>query len=192
MRVYTTQERILKNCQQCGTVLYVKQSDDRRGGGKYCSHTCFYAHNRGKNNNKWKGGVKIHAHGYRLITSPNHPFKDKQGYVREHRLVMEMYIGRYLEPYEDVHHLDNDKQNNDIGNLELFASRSEHLKKYHQRGGEKSWFKKGEVAFNKYLTERKCLECGTVYAPRDTKRKYCTQQCYWNSKILKKMEKTNA
>ncbi len=97
----------------------------------------------GAKNPRWSGGIKIHAHGYRLIASPEHPFKDKQGYVREHRLVMEKHIGRYLESTEDVHHLDGDKTNNNVSNLELFASRSEHIRKHHREGGKAGWFKKG-------------------------------------------------
>lgn len=35
------------------------------------------------------------------------------------RLIMEKYLGRKLEPYEDVHHIDEDPLNNDISNLEI-------------------------------------------------------------------------
>jgi len=55
---------------------------------------------------------------------------DELGYVRvyctkrgrlvgKHRLVMEEYLGRMLEPWETVHHIDLNPSNNDITNLQL-------------------------------------------------------------------------
>ncbi len=74
---------------------------------------------RGSNHPMWKGGRKIHDAGYILIWKPEHPFCNNQGYVREHRLVMEQHLGRYLEPIEIVHHIDGNRKNNNISNLEL-------------------------------------------------------------------------
>ena len=49
----------------------------------------------------------------------------KQGYVAEHRLVMEQAIGRYLEAGEVVHHINHDRGDNRIENLRLMSD-SEH------------------------------------------------------------------
>lgn len=35
------------------------------------------------------------------------------------RILMEESLGRPLEPYEDVHHIDEDRSNNDLSNLEV-------------------------------------------------------------------------
>lgn len=43
-----------------------------------------------------------------------------------HRVVMEKIIGRKLLPGEVVHHIDEDKRNNDPSNLMLFSSQAEH------------------------------------------------------------------
>ncbi len=75
---------------------------------------------------------KIDKTGYVQIQMPGHPFADHKGYVREHRLVVEQKIGRYLRPEEVVHHIDGDKQNNKIGNLMLFSTHRKHLQ-FHTR-----------------------------------------------------------
>ena len=50
---------------------------------------------------------------------PNHPKATKNGYVLEHRLVMEVFLGRYLTDQEIVHHRDENKHNNALSNLQL-------------------------------------------------------------------------
>ncbi len=44
---------------------------------------------------------------------------DKKRRVKKHRHIVEQKIGRRLEPHEDVHHIDGDKQNNAIENLQV-------------------------------------------------------------------------
>lgn len=82
----------------------------------------------GSRNPAWKGGSYLDADGYVLLYAPAHPHATKAGRVREHRLVMEKSIGRYLLPTEIVHHIDGNRSNNNIENLELFARNSDHLK----------------------------------------------------------------
>lgn len=76
----------------------------------------------------WKGGRWIDGDGYVLVKTPDHPFATKGGYVREHRLVMEHHLGRYLDQNEVVHHKDKNKQNNTLSNLEVYASNADHLR----------------------------------------------------------------
>lgn len=47
----------------------------------------------------------------------------------QHRVVMEELLGRKLSRDEDVHHIDDNKLNNDITNLKLIKS-SEHHKQH--------------------------------------------------------------
>ena len=81
----------------------------------------------------YKGGKRKRPDGYLEILSNNHPNKTKDGYVLEHRLVMEKHIKRYLTKEEIVHHIDENKSNNSIDNLELLSSRSEHSKLHHRK-----------------------------------------------------------
>ena len=81
----------------------------------------------GDHNSNWRGGRRIDKDGYVLIHSPDHPHCNRHGYVREHRLVMEEHLGRYLLPTEVVHHRDDDHQKNTIENLRLYGTNGEHL-----------------------------------------------------------------
>ena len=80
----------------------------------------------GFKNSRWKGG-KIKHSNYVLIHAPNHPH-NSYGYVREHRLVMEKHLGRYLIKGEVVHHINHIKNDNRIENLMLFSNQSKHCK----------------------------------------------------------------
>ena len=75
----------------------------------------------------WKGGYI--CGGYKLVKAENHPFCNSQGYVLEHRLVMEKKIGRYLKKHEIVHHINEIKDDNRPENLEL-TDRSEHIRNH--------------------------------------------------------------
>jgi uncharacterized protein (DUF1330 family) len=96
---------------------------------------------------------KIKRSGYWYIHLPIHPFSGKQGYVAEHRLVMEKHLGRYLTKQECVHHLNNDINDNRIENLVLCASHGEHTKRFHPeaciKGAEAT---KGKEPWNKGKT----------------------------------------
>lgn len=73
----------------------------------------------------WNGGIcKDIQSGHVKVYFPDHPFASKRGYVRQHRLVMEEMLGRYLFPQEVVLHKDKDGGNNDPENLKLFKSSS--------------------------------------------------------------------
>jgi len=82
----------------------------------------------GERNRHWQGGRIVDDDGYVLVHRPDHPFATKAGYMREHRLVMEAHLGRYLDPSEVVHHADKNPQNNAPSNLKLYATNAEHLR----------------------------------------------------------------
>ncbi|MAH50308.1 hypothetical protein CMI37_31090 [Candidatus Pacearchaeota archaeon] len=101
---------------------------------KYCSRKCLFVTvkppiHKGENHPNWKGGKTLRGKYY-FIHSPTHPFHNARNEVREHRLIMETKLGRYLSPEEVVHHLDLNSLNNDVSNLHLFKNQKEHAK-YH-------------------------------------------------------------
>lgn len=95
---------------------------------------------RTRHNNNWKGGRYKDKYGYIQVLVFGHPSIVGR-YIREHRLIMEKHLGRYLTPLEIVHHKDGNKQNNKIENLQLFKNNSEHSLHYwgqFKRGGKKN------------------------------------------------------
>ena len=82
---------------------------------------------KGPESHKWKGGRFTHATGYVYVYAPEHPNKNAAGYVLEHRLVMEQTLGRLLEKWENVHHLNGIRDDNRPENL-VTITRSEHMK----------------------------------------------------------------
>uniref|UniRef100_A0A6M3KF57 Putative homing endonuclease n=1 Tax=viral metagenome TaxID=1070528 RepID=A0A6M3KF57_9ZZZZ len=82
----------------------------------------------GQEHPNWKGGTEINDSGYILQYDNNHP-KSHKNKVRAHRLIMENYLGRYIDRSEVVHHINGNRTDNRIENL-LLMTNSEHSK-YH-------------------------------------------------------------
>ena len=110
----------------------------------------FYGRVSEKNPN-WKGGRIKDKVGYIYICSPKHPYRNNRNYVYEHRLVVEKYLGRYLTPKEQVHHINGIKDDNRIENLMVFASNSAHIR-FHINSNN---VKPEEIIFNG--GKQKCL-----------------------------------
>lgn len=76
----------------------------------------------GRKNPYWNGGKYVdRLNGYVHVHKPDHPYAKKKGYVLEHRLVMEKFLGRFLKKNEIVHHRNKKKVDNRIDNLELIV-----------------------------------------------------------------------
>lgn len=81
----------------------------------------------GEKSLSWNGGKYTSTEsGYVHIYSPEHPYIGKRPYIREHRLVVEKQLGRFLLPTERVHHINKNKKDNRIENLIVFNSESAH------------------------------------------------------------------
>jgi hypothetical protein len=66
------------------------------------------------------GDKTIDSRGYKTIYLGNtYKYDLHCGRIREHIYVMETYLNRKLNKGEIVHHIDGNKLNNDISNLDL-------------------------------------------------------------------------
>lgn len=97
----------------------------------------------------WKIRKIVSKGDYNYAVVPEHPFATKNGYVLEHRIVMENHLDRLLNPNELVHHKDERTKHNDILNLEI-KIKGEH-ERYHQLQKGRLWI------------SLKCPQCGKVF-----------------------------
>lgn len=65
-------------------------------------------------------GRRITGDGYVELFLPTYPFSKKDGYILEHRYVMELQLGRPLAKHENVHHKNGVRNDNRLENLELW------------------------------------------------------------------------
>jgi transcription elongation factor Elf1 len=104
-------------------------------------------------NKKYEGevGKTIKSKGgyYEIYVKKTHQYRPEQNWVRQHIIVVENHIGRKLLENEVVHHIDGNKLNNDIGNLDV-CSISEH-NNCHAKAEQIVFqlYKEGKVGYDK-------------------------------------------
>jgi hypothetical protein len=69
-----------------------------------------------------KGVGCIAPSGYRLVSRMGHPNAYPNGKIPEHRWVMAEHLGRPLLPHENVHHINGQRADNRLENLELWTT----------------------------------------------------------------------
>lgn len=83
----------------------------------------------------WKIEKIVKNNNYNYAVVKDHPNAIKYGYVLEHRVVMENYLGRLLGKNEVVHHSNGNGKDNRIENLELLSN-AEHSRIHGYRRGK--------------------------------------------------------
>lgn len=173
-------------CIICGHQREVPPSKQFR---KYCSVACFSVAmkrynvggiaRRGKGN--WKNSKRERkvSGGYVFIYVPKYPKANPEGYYPEHRLIMERSIGRLLSNDEIVHHINQNRGDNRIENLEL-QTMSKHVS-FHNNGIKNPNWKGG-------VTYHACQQCKKSYRGK-SKGKFCSKKCCDESFKKDKIEK---
>ena len=94
----------------------------------------------------------------------SYPYRHRQvngRLIDEHRLVMEQHLGRRLGRFELVHHINGNKKDNRLTNLQVVTPK-EHAQEHGQQKHPLTWV---------------CAECGTEFTPPPTKRGGLKQTC---------------
>lgn len=116
-----------RTCLRCGQLFYTERNQlvKVHGAGKFCSNGCKAEAQRGRISNAARPEELIaHTSGYLQVWMPEHP-RAHRGRVFQHIVVAEQKLGRPIGPNEHVHHIDENKQNNDPDNL-LVLSNEDH------------------------------------------------------------------
>lgn len=103
------------SCRQCGEPC-------KESRAKFCSHHCKAVWQNGKR------GIGRHPEGAIVPAGGDGYLRIRVNgeWVLHHRYVMEQKIGRPLEPYENVHHINGRRDDNRPDNLELWKRRQPH------------------------------------------------------------------
>lgn len=111
-------EKVKLICDNCKRKFEVIASYKHRN---FCSKGCATSYRR-----RHPEGTLVETHGYLRVKISDHPNANKAGYIYYHRYVLEQHLGYVLDKSYDVHHIDEDKKNNNVSNL-VAIKHSAHL-----------------------------------------------------------------
>ena len=114
----------------------------------------------------WKIKKIVSKGDYNYAVVKEHPLATKHGYVLHHRIVMENNLGRLLNSNEVVHHINGDKKDNAIKNLEVHDI-SKHSKSHGILKGRK-------------MVNLICPECNMVFQ-REHRQTHLSKKGKWTT-----------
>lgn len=109
---------------------------------------------------------------YRIV--PGHPRANSDGAVYLHMLVAEKKLGRYLLPGEVVHHIDENKTNNDPANLMVFHTKADHTS-FHKHGCNMETA--SLLPCGSWISTVLTTRCPLCWAHKNSSAKLC-RKCY--------------
>lgn len=146
-------------CNYCGKMFHVKPYHLQRFKTHYCSKECQIESKRilmsgsgnhqyglkGSMNATWKSDRKKSRYGYWMVRSLEHPLRNKDDFMLEHRLVAERFLltdensvvidgKKYLSPKYIVHHINGNRLDNRVENLCVMTAEEHSF--YHNKGKE--------------------------------------------------------
>ena len=170
-------------CETCGKPFAVKPKRVRRGC-RFCSADCRRA--------SWAVERRVvRRDGYVQVTG------NGENYL-EHRRIMERHLGRSLGTSEQVHHVNGNKADNRLENLQLLDI-GDHTRGHHPGRRADTWavyacancgreFERSKSQASRvnfcsracYVAHgvKRCLHCGIEFHACGKGRKFCSAGCY--------------
>lgn len=113
-------EKVCIECKSTFSVAASRTTVTKYRAGIFCSKVCA---GRALGRSAQHNGKRRYEHnGYVYVRAFDHPNRIKNGYIAEHRLVMEKILGRHMLKSESVHHINGVKNDNRPENLALVAA----------------------------------------------------------------------
>lgn len=161
---------ILRICGNCGKEFYTRLAYIKRGDScRFCSVFCMREHLRNRPMRR------LEKNGYVVV-------KRDGEQIREHRAVMQDFLGRKLKTNEHVHHINGNKNDNQLDNLKVVESSEHH--RTHREAYRKEHGR--YIGCNSCGKQRFFLPCYVNHRHGGSWEKmekdYLCQKCYYKSK----------